>query len=1186
MSNNGYSSANNSDSNFGDELSDLFGELGESTEDIDQSNGSLDDELSDLFGDDFNAAVPPSPTDTQNFEDLFSGNDESDHTSLEFSPPPNSSPAPGFEDLFGDQNNDTDDGMDLDFARMTLTPESEPAASEAEIESELDTLFGDNDTLSGLPGDVDLPMTSAKTGNADDVVSGLETLFANSPNADDDQGLAADLDNYFSSRDTFAGVPTPTQPPAPPEPPTPIVLEPPTPEPVKLPPKSAIALYPDLDSLPSLIAAPAGIETPDWTALTHLIEGTEAVTPEVTPAPITPKVPPLTKEDIATARDTSFDDLVELLEKADLEMGGPPTVNTTPAPRVRQPKPKTFEQTMRIPVKQLDNLSNLMGELVVNRNSLEQSQEKLRQFLDSLVGQVQRLSDIGGRMQDLYERSLLERSLLASRNQSENRNRPSAGFDAKSTFTGASNEQDYDPLEMDQFTGFHLLSQEMIELIVRVRESSSDIEFLVDDTEQVARNLRQVSTQLQEGLTKSRMIPFSQAADRLMRPVRDISNKLHKKAVLDVEGRDALIDKMILEQLYDPLTHLINNAITHGIERPDIRVNRGKDPTGKISLKAFVQGNQIVIAVSDDGAGIDPDVILRKAIEKGLATAGQVRNMSQQEIYDFIFHPGFTTKEQADDFAGRGVGMDVVRTALGAIRGTISIDSTMGRGTNFTIRLPLTLNICKALCCLNRHARIALPMDGVEDMQDFTPAQIEEQEGRQYITWRNTRLRLHPLNNLLTHQRRISRSSIYGGAADPDQIPVVILRSAGNLLALQVDQVIGEQEIVIKQIEGPIPKPAGISGATVLGDGTIMPVADVLELLELAAQGRVRKLSAWQENAPSELDMQRFTAEPMVLIVDDSITVRELLSISFTKAGYRVEQARDGQEAWEKVRGGLPCDLVFCDIEMPRIDGLELLSRLQKDPELAKIPVAMLTSRGADRHRQMAAQLGASAYFTKPYLEEALLDAALRMRQGEVLLPGSTRPENIVVEKDFSEPGQIPSPASVSVRQEPTTTLRPISQPAPKPQGSSYQSQPPQPSFNTTHTPFKALIIDDSVTVRELLAITFQNAGYTVEKARDGQDALNKLLENPDYHVAFCDIEMPRIDGLELLNRVRQHEELKHIPIAMLTSRGAERHRKIAAERGAKGYFTKPYVEEHLLKAAERLIRGEVLLDENGTVVG
>jgi chemosensory pili system protein ChpA (sensor histidine kinase/response regulator) len=249
-------------------------------------------------------------------------------------------------------------------------------------------------------------------------------------------------------------------------------------------------------------------------------------------------------------------------------------------------------------------------------------------------------------------------------------------------------------------------------------------------------------------------------------------------------------------------------------------------------------------------------------------------------------------------------------------------------------------------------------------------------------------LPVHPLSELLSYSRHLSRGTVYGGSQDDDMVSIVILRSAGNYLALQVDQVLGEQEIVIKQLEGPVPKPVGVAGATVLGDGRIMPIADVLELIDLSL-GRIRRDvgSMWDQGASQGVAETVVTkTEPMVLIVDDSITVRELLSMTFNKVGYRVEQARDGQEAWEKLRSGLPCDIVFCDIEMPRMDGLELLSRIQKDPNLSNLPIAMLTSRGADRHRQMAASLGASGYFTKPYLEEALLDAAQRMLKGEVLL--------------------------------------------------------------------------------------------------------------------------------------------------------------------------------------------------------
>jgi chemotaxis protein histidine kinase CheA/CheY-like chemotaxis protein len=707
---------------------------------------------------------------------------------------------------------------------------------------------------------------------------------------------------------------------------------------------------------------------------------------------VPPTSPPITGSSDAD----EFEDLERLLENADQTLSDIPTMraarNAAAArrPATRRSAPTLADQTMRVSVKNLDNLNNLVGELVVNRNSLEQAEERLRQFLDNLLYQVQQLSDVGQRMRDLYERSLLESSLLSGRKTSAFAVPGSAPASQSNHATGAS----FDALEMDRFTGFHTLSQEMIELIVRVRESASDIDFVVEETDQITRNFRQITTQLQEGLTRTRMVPFAQTADRLPRAVRDISLRCGKQAELVIEGRETLIDKMILEQLYDPMTHLVNNAITHGIESPQERAAIGKAPTGRITVRTFHQGNQTVISVSDDGAGIDPELVKQKAIARGLITPAEAKNMSRLDVYDLLFHHGFSTRDKADDLAGRGVGMDVVRTSLNEIRGVINIDSSIGRGTTFTIRLPLTLSISKALCCISNRARIAFPMDGVQDMLDVPRDRIQtNSEGQSCIQWRDQLLPFQPLSNLLKHNRSLGRGSVYGGNQEDDIVSVVVLRSnAGSYLALQVDQVLGEQEIVIKQLEGPVPKPLGIAGATVLGDGRIMPIADVLELIDLS-MGRIRReagSSLWEVSDEPPADAADLKQEPTVLIVDDSITVRELLSMTFAKIGYRVEQARDGQEAWEKLRSGLPCDLVFCDIEMPRMDGLELLSRMQKDAHLTHIPIAMLTSRGADRHRQMAIQLGAKGYFTKPYLEEMLLDAAQRMLKGEVLVTSNS----------------------------------------------------------------------------------------------------------------------------------------------------------------------------------------------------
>ncbi|MEM8717934.1 MAG: response regulator [Cyanobacteria bacterium P01_G01_bin.39] len=814
-----------------------------------------------------------------------------------------------------------------------------------------------------------------------------------------------------------------------------------------------------------------------------------------------------------------------------------PVVSRSIAPSAPSPvKAQAFDQTMRVSVRKLDNLNNLIGELVVKRNRLEDDQERLRRFLDNLLGHVQSLGEAGAKMHDMYERSLLEGALMASR-QSRANAAVAAGVPGLAREQPA--EEGLDALEMDRFTGFHLLSQDIIELIVRVREAASDIQFVVDETDKVAQTFRQVTSQLQDGMNSSRMVAFGQTADRLPRAVRDISRKQKKQTQLHVEGKDVLIDKMIVEHLYNPMTHLVNNAISHGIEKPEERLKKGKPEAGNVYIRAFLQGNQTVITVRDDGAGIDPEIVKQKAIEKNLITWASAQSLSDQQVYELLFHPGFSTKDQADDFAGRGVGMDVVNTDLKKIRGSISTESEIGKGTTFTVRLPLVLSICKALTCVNDNSNIAFPIDGVEDTKEYLPNDIQTNvNGVRCVNWKDTLLPLRPLSGLLNYNRQIRRTGMYNANQNNDDtVSVVILRSLDNLLAIEVDEIKTEQEIVIKQIDGPIAKPPGIAGATVLGDGTIMPIGDVLELIEIAQGKRTIEIGfniLAGEGAIKQAQAESIQQEPMVLVVDDSITVRELLSMSFNKLGYRVEQARDGQEAWDKLRGGLVCDMIFSDIEMPRMNGLELLSNLHHDSNLKSIPVAMLTSRGADKHRQIASDLGAKAYLTKPYTEKDLMDVAQHLIE-------------------INRANQEAKSATVNIKRV-------------------------KPNTEFEDAPL-VLIIDDSVTVRELLSMSFKKAGYRVEQARDGQEAWEKLSDGLECDLAFCDIEMPRMNGLELLSQLQKDEKLASLPIAMLTSRGAQKMRNIAASRGANGYFVKPYVEEDLLKAATRMMNGEILIE-------
>jgi CheY-like chemotaxis protein len=365
-------------------------------------------------------------------------------------------------------------------------------------------------------------------------------------------------------------------------------------------------------------------------------------------------------------------------------------------------------------------------------------------------------------------------------------------------------------------------------------------------------------------------------------------------------------------------------------------------------------------------------------------------------------------------------------------------------------------------------------------------------------------------------------------------------------------------------------------------DGEVLLEGSTRKVREARPRASKRAESAAAMESPTLVQIsETMIIQPTVLIIDDSVTVRSLLSMTFENAGYHVEQARDGKEAWEKLKGGLTPDIALCDIEMPRLDGLELLGKIYENEELQRIPVAMLTSRGAERHRKVAAERGASGYFTKPYVEQELLAAADRIRNGEILLKNSVRQPGIttsgIVESVAPHASPVTHHPAIENGKSETGKKEPINGKRPQEMPSAPQTPNPKTQTFIQGQP-KVLIIDDSVTVRSLLSMTFEKAGYVVEQARDGKEALDKLQGGLNPHVVFCDIEMPKMDGLKLIATLQNDEELNKIPVAMLTSRGAKKHQIAAAERGARGYFTKPYVEDVLLDAAQRLMNGEVLL--------
>ncbi|MBC8123231.1 MAG: hybrid sensor histidine kinase/response regulator [Gemmatimonadaceae bacterium] len=683
--------------------------------------------------------------------------------------------------------------------------------------------------------------------------------------------------------------------------------------------------------------------------------------------------PPASSTDILSLLFASPEGLTQLSPDrvaADRELVAPNdsttfTLRELPDAVSRKAPSPNQRRTLKVDVRLLDNLNNQVGELIISRNSLETQQGRLRSFFDILQVRARQLDQVNQRLTEYYDHNILGIYRGGA---------PSGVVASSNHHTSSSPGHTFDALEMDQYTAFHSMCQEIMELIVRVREVTADIGFVTEESDEALRQLRQISLHLQGGLNQIRLLPLAEIVDRLPRAVRDLSAQVGKEADLILEGRNTLIDKAILEELYDPLTHLTTNALMHGIEEPQVRRELGKPTKGRIEVRASHQGNQTVIAVCDDGHGLNTAQIRARAVEKGFLSSEQAAHIADVDLYPFIFKPGFSTAEQVSEIAGRGVGLDIVQKHLARLRGSIQVDSRPTQGTTFTIRLPLTLSISQVVICLHRQSLLGIPLDGIEEMIDLPVTRVHRQDNQPYIQWRGQDLRLVPLIELLPYSR-LHRPAVEHEKTGEPTVSTVILRNGDIFLAIEVDEFREEKELVIKQLQGPIERPVGIAGVSVLGNGKVLPIIDTHELMALIT-GQLA-LNSWGQPVQPMASRTR----QVILIIDDSITVRELLSMTFSKVGYRVEQARDALEALEKLRNGLECDAIFCDVEMPRMDGFEFLSQLQKDSRLCSIPVAMLTSRNADKHRQTAYELGAQAYFTKPYLEEELLQGALRLLQ-------------------------------------------------------------------------------------------------------------------------------------------------------------------------------------------------------------
>ncbi len=544
-------------------------------------------------------------------------------------------------------------------------------------------------------------------------------------------------------------------------------------------------------------------------------------------------------------------------------------------------------------------------------------------------------------------------------------------------------QAEFDSLEMDRYSDLHLLSQEQRETLVQLREVTSDVKLNLREIKQASSNLNRTAKALQINVTRARMRPLADIVERFPRTVRELSLQYGKAVELKIQGGSTLIDRFVAVHLRDPLMHLLRNAFDHGIEDAKTREAKGKSSQGQIEIRATHRGNQTLISISDDGAGISLSKIRDRAYQMGL-TEDLLNNMSEADLLGLIFEPGFSTAAKVTDLSGRGIGMDVVRTNLEQIRSEIKVDTQAGIGTTFTISVPFTLSIVRVLLVESGGMRLAFPTDGIEEMIRLKAVQVFDSPQQKVINWEGLTVPLIHLDQWLDFRCPLRASQASETSPIISEPSILIISRGDRLSGLYVDRFWGEREVVIRQVENVISLPPGFNGCTILEDGNVVPLADASKLLDWIEQDDEVPSAPhpWQHLLQSAPALEGSETQPpalppveqtTILVVDDSINMRHLLGTTLERAGYRVEQGKDGQDAIDQLLGGLSVHAVICDIEMPRLDGYGVLAELQDNPDLKDLPIIMLTSRGSEKHRQLAMRLGANAYITKPYQDHELL---------------------------------------------------------------------------------------------------------------------------------------------------------------------------------------------------------------------
>jgi chemosensory pili system protein ChpA (sensor histidine kinase/response regulator) len=585
----------------------------------------------------------------------------------------------------------------------------------------------------------------------------------------------------------------------------------------------------------------------------------------------------------------------------------------------------------------VDRLVNEAGEISVARSRIETELRAFKEGLLELTGSVARL-----------RKQLREVEIQA---ESQMQARISLSKDSAEMF---------DPLEFDRFTRLQELTRFMNESVHDVQTVQQSLLKNIDETSAAVSAQARINRELQQGLMSVRMVPFASISERLYRIVRQTAKELGKRANLELSGTTVELDRSVLEKMTAPFEHLLRNAIVHGLEAEQERRSTGKDGIGEIRVSLRQESNEVVFEFDDDGAGINLAALRQHAESRGLLQPGEV--VSDDQLTQLIFVSGLSTASEVSEVAGRGIGMDVVRSEIAALGGRIDVSSKPGQGTHFTIHLPLTLAVTQALMVRAGEALYALPSTMIEQVRQAKTAELAQMYESHVVEWQDKRYPFHYLPHLLGDTEHAPETSVRNS--------VLLLRSGEQRIALHVDELQGNHEAVVKNIGPQLARLPGIAGATVRGDGRVVLILNPAQLPQRISSG-VRKQAVAEAK-------EVLRVQPLVMVVDDSLTVRKITSRLLLRSGYQVVTAKDGVDALEQL-GEITPALMLLDIEMPRMDGFELTKQLRRDAATQHLPIIMITSRTAEKHRNYAMELGANEYLGKPFQEDELLAHIARL---------------------------------------------------------------------------------------------------------------------------------------------------------------------------------------------------------------